>query len=86
MDAFTQWLTDPNIWIPKCNGKYFSPMQTNIYTIKDGEKETLVKQAFCVNKWGEEYKESRVNGETADCEKYSKYKYILRASDTAGRS
>ena len=30
----------------------------------------FTEQAFCVDKWGNEYKDSRVNGTTVNCDKY----------------
>ena len=71
-------ISDPKTWVPECNGTKFVTEQNQNYTILEDDEVKVVKQAFCVNKWGKEYKGSRVDGTTVNCDAYQGMYNLVR--------
>ena len=72
-EAFSWWIANPEVWVPECDGAHFAPMQKHVYKDKHGRE---IKQAFCVNQWGEEWKKSRTDGDTVNCDDYKGTKSV----------
>ena len=56
--------------MPQCDGKNFVREQQQNKTIIVNNEVKVVEEAFCVNRWGKEYKDSRVDGVMVNCDKY----------------
>jgi len=77
VDAVGRSFAEADIWIPKCDpvGDWFILEQYN----------AVKNEAFCVDKYGNEHKGSRVKGAKVDCSKFKDNAHICSLYSDVGR-